>query len=69
MKTNWKSKLTSRKFWVAVVGFVTPILLAFGVSQNTVTQVTAIIMAGATFVTYIFAEGKVDANRKDETNE
>lgn len=69
MKIDWKSKLTSRKFWVAVVGFVTPILLAFGVSQDTVTQVTAIIMSGATFVTYIFAEGKVDAAGKDETSE
>lgn len=69
MKINWKSKLTSRKFWVAVAGFVTPILLAFGVSQDTVTQVTAIIMAGAAVITYVFAEGKVDANRKDETNE
>ena len=42
---NWKQKLTSRKFWAAVVGFVTPTLLAFGVADNVATQVAGIIMA------------------------
>ena len=58
---DWKKKLTSRKFWVAVVGFVTPLLLAFGVAEADVTQVTAIIMAGADVLAYIIAEGMVDA--------
>lgn len=59
---DWKKKLTSRKFWMAVVAFVTPLLLAFGVAENTVTQVTAIVMAGADVVAYILAEGLVDAS-------
>ena len=54
-------KLTSRKFWIAVVGFITPLLLAFGVAETSVTQVTAIIMAGADVAAYILAEGMVDA--------
>lgn len=54
-------KLTSRKFWVAVVGFITPLLLAFGVAEASVTQVTAIIMAGADVVAYLIAEGMADA--------
>ena len=29
-------KLTSRKFWIAVVGFITPLLLAFGVAESDV---------------------------------
>ena len=58
---NWKQKLTSRKFWMAVVGFITPLLLAFGVEEAEVTQVTAIIMAGADVLAYIIAEGMVDA--------
>lgn len=58
---DWKKKLTSRKFWMALVAFLTPLLLAFGVTENTVTQVTAIIMAGADVVAYILAEGLVDA--------
>lgn len=58
---DWKKKLTSRKFWLAIVAFVTPLLLAFGVAETEVTQVTAIIMAGADVLAYIIAEGMVDA--------
>lgn len=54
-------KLTSRKFWLAVVGFVTPLLLAFGVAETTAAQVTAIIMAGADVLGYLIAEGLTDA--------
>ena len=62
MKINWVKKLTSRKFWMALVAFITPLLLAFGMAQDTVTQVVAIIMAGADVLAYIVAEGLVDAN-------
>lgn len=58
---DWKRKLTSRKFWMALVAFLTPLLLAFGVAETEVTQVAAIIMAGADVVAYILAEGLVDA--------
>lgn len=54
-------KLTSRKFWIAVVGFIAPLLLAFGVSESDVAQVTAIITAGADVVIYLLAEGMADA--------
>ena len=59
---DWKRKLTSRKFWLAIVAFITPLLLAFGVSDSEVAQIVAIIMAGADVVAYIVAEGLVDAN-------
>ena len=62
MSIDWKRKLTSRKFWAAIVGFVTPMLLAFGVAEDSVTQIVAIIMAGADVVAYIIAEGLVDAS-------
>ncbi len=68
MDINWKRKLTSRKFWAAVVGFITPIMLAFGVSDSVTTQVTAIIMAGAAVVSYIIGEGFIDACGKEEQN-
>ena len=64
-KINWKQKLSSRKFWALVVGFVSPLLLAFGVGENVVTQVAAIIASGGAVVAYLFAEGMVDANRTD----
>lgn len=65
MQINWKQKLTSRKFWVAVVGFITPIMLAFGVSESVTAQVTAIITSGAAVVAYIIGEGFADACGKE----
>jgi hypothetical protein len=62
MSIDWKRKLTSRKFWMAVVAFVTPLMLAFGVTEDSITKVTAIIIAGADVLAYILAEGMVDAN-------
>ena len=62
MGINWKAKLTSRKFWLAIVGFVGPLLLAFGVAEETVAQVTSLIISGASVVAYIIAEGMVDAS-------
>ena len=58
---NWKAKLTSRKLWVAVSEFVGMLMIAFGVAEDQVTQVVAIIMAGAGALAYIIAEGLVDA--------
>ena len=67
-RINWKQKLTSRKFWAAVVTFVSTILVAFGVPDMTVEQVTAVITAGASMIAYIIGEGLVDAARiKAET--
>ncbi|MBQ2376952.1 MAG: hypothetical protein II297_00970 [Clostridia bacterium] len=66
MNINWKQKLTSRKFWAAVVTFVTTVMVAFGVPQVTTEQVTAIIAATSTMVAYILGEGLVDAVRARE---
>ncbi len=63
MGINWKRKLTSRKFWAAVVGFLTAVLVIFGVDDLTIEQVTALITAAAVVVAYIFGEGMVDAAR------
>lgn len=59
-------KLTSRKFWVALVGFITALLIAFKVDGGSVEQVTAIIMSFGSLIAYIFAEGWADANNKEE---
>ena len=58
---NWKSKLTSRKFWAAVASFVAMLVVAFGGAQEQATQITALIMAGATVIAYVVGEGLVDA--------
>lgn len=56
-----KHKLTSRKFWAAIVGFVTPIILVSGGSAELAAQIAAMIMSGATLITYIIGEGMADA--------
>lgn len=58
---DWKSKLTSRKFWAAVVSFVTMLVVALGGSDALATQITGLIMAGASVVAYIIGEGLADA--------
>ena len=55
------AKLTSRKFWLAVCGLVSGLLLAFKVDENTVTEISGIIMAAASVVAYIIGEGLADA--------
>lgn len=62
-------KLTSRKFWAAVVSFVTMLIVALGVAEDTATQVGSIIMAGATMMAYIIGEGLVDASSAAESTE
>lgn len=76
MKINWTRKLTSRKFWVAIIGFITPLLIAFGMAEESVTQIASIIMSGGTLVAYIIAEGMTDAanagggeTKEDEPND
>lgn len=64
---NWKTKLTSRKFWLAVTEFVTMMMTAFKFADTTITQVAAIIMAGAGLVAYIIAEGFTDAKAAKAT--
>lgn len=63
-KIDWKRKLTSRKLWVALIGFVTALLAAFKVEREVAVQVATVIMAFATLISYILAEGFVDASRE-----
>lgn len=58
---NWVRKLTSRKLWTAVASFVSMMIVATGGAENTATQITALIMAGASVVAYIIGEGLTDA--------
>ena len=58
---DWKRKLSSRKFWAALADFVGMLLIALHVAEDTATQVTALIMAGAGVVADILGEGLADA--------
>lgn len=58
---DWKRKLTSRKFWVAICGFVTGLIVALGGGAETAETVSGVIMSGASVVAYIIGEGLADA--------
>lgn len=65
-KIDWIRKLTSRKFWTAIASFVSMLILATGGTDNTATQVTALIMAGASVIAYIIGEGLTDSLHTDK---
>ena len=63
MKVNWTQKLTSRKFWVAIVAVIVSLCVLFGVPNVTQEQITALVMAVGGLIAYILGEGFVDAAR------
>ena len=63
---DWKRKLTSRKLWLSVASFVSMIILARGGAESEATQISALIMAGASVIGYCIGEGLADAGNKAE---
>lgn len=58
---DWKRKLTSRKLWVAIAGFVSGLILAFGGREDVANTVAGVILQAAAVIGYLFAEGLADA--------
>lgn len=54
---------------MAIASFASLLIVAFGMAEETATQVSAIIMAGASVVGYIIGEGLADAAHTGETTE
>lgn len=63
MKINWKQKLTSRKFWAAIVAVIVSLCVLIGIPDVTQEQITALVMAVGGLIAYILGEGFVDAAR------
>ena len=63
---NWKEKLSSRKFWVALIGFVSSVLFALNFAESDVTQIASIISSAGVLITYILVEGNIDSKRIDK---
>lgn len=68
MKVNWAIKLTSRKLWVALSGFVAGVIIACGGEPTTAETVSGSIMAGASVIAYIVGEGLVDSSKGGGAN-
>lgn len=67
MNIDWKRKLTSRKFWMALAGFVTCLLVFFNVPADTSERVVALLMATANVVAYVIGEGLADTANETHT--
>ena len=54
-------KLTSRKFWAAIAGFVTGLVVFLKNPTTDAQAITALIMAFGSLIAYIVGEGLIDA--------
>lgn len=61
-KIDWTRKLTSRKFWMAVAGFVTGVVVFVKSPTSSPEAITSLIMATGTLVAYIIGEGLADSS-------
>jgi hypothetical protein len=59
-------KLTSRKFWVLVAILVTNALTLFGVDNETITKVVALVASSGATIAYLFIQGKLDSQDYDD---
>jgi hypothetical protein len=66
MKTDLIRKLSSRKFWISLIGFVTALHVELNVPDIRIEQVVAVLSALAPLVAYILAEGYADAHREND---
>lgn len=70
---NWKRKLTSRKWWTAIIGVIVSLMVLFDVDSQTSERITALITAVSSAVAYTLAEGFVDGKsieiKEDKDNE
>lgn len=60
MRIDWTKKLSSRKFWVALVALVCALCVLFGVDDLTIEKLTATISALGVLAAYILTEGYID---------
>lgn len=69
MKIDWQRKLTSRKLWLAIAGFITGVMLlcTAGATEQTI---TGCVMSLGSVIAYIVGEGLTDAaNKTDHTQD
>ena len=58
--------MTSRKLWIATVGLVSGLIIAFDGSAETAETVTGCIMSAASVVAYVIGEGLTDAAHTEQ---
>lgn len=63
VKINWKQKLTSRKFWAAVVGVVVSVVAFTTTTPETTERIVTFVGAIGTLIMYMLSEGIADNGR------
>ncbi len=63
MSEEMKRKLSSRKLWLAVAGFICAVAALFGVSESVSAQISATVTAGGVVIAYILGESLIDAKK------
>ena len=61
---SWKDKLTSRKFWAAVVGVVLSVMVMSGADAETQEKDTGLVTSCVVLIAYLVGEGMVDKESK-----
>ena len=61
MKIDWARKLSSRKLWIAIAGFVSGLIMVFGGTEPMASTVSGVILQGAAVLGYLIAEGLADS--------
>lgn len=60
MKIDWRRKLSSRKFWMALGALITALCVLFGMDELTLEKLIATVSALGVLTAYILTEGYLD---------
>ena len=69
MKIDWARKLSSRKLWIAIAGFVSGLIMVFGGTETMASTVSGVILQGAAVLGYLLAEGLADSAHTNDAIE
>lgn len=64
---DWKRKLTSRKFWAMIAGFITGIIILCNSPDKSPEKIAAVIMSAGSLIGYIIGEGLADSGKNEMT--
>ena len=69
MKIDWARKLSSRKLWIAIAGFVSGRIMVFGGTETMASSISGVILQGAAVLGYLLAEGLADSAHTNDVIE
>ena len=62
---DWKRNLSSRKFWLALIGFITPLMTSLGMPESDIVNTTKVVMGFGCLIAYILSEGYIDGKSQE----